>query len=32
MITIGKPYVSVDGDRAYLRASVKVSDDTAKNM
>ena len=30
MITIGKPYVSVDGNRAYLRASVKVSDDTAK--
>ena len=29
MIHIGKPYITEDGDRAFLKASVTVSDDTA---
>ena len=30
MITIGKPFIYDDGKFAYLKASVKISDDTAK--
>lgn len=30
MIKIGKPYVYDDGNYAYLKASIKISDDTAK--
>ena len=30
MITIGKPFIYDDGKYAYLKASIKISDDTAK--
>ena len=30
MIHIGKPYVTVEGDTAYLRAPVRISEDTVQ--